>query len=141
MRYAPPLRGANNQKLAGLSIRSANRSGGLAISVLASSGRQQLHGAGRDPLLLSGLGVSLSFLERAPPEDRHELVRCRAVLCGDGGASFAQAVRGAVRKFGFVTPRPEFRTEPFGAERFPEFRHQERQVAAGTDIDHFLQDW
>jgi hypothetical protein len=50
---------------------------------------QQVHGGLRQSLLVRFGCVLLSFLERVPTKDRHELMRGCAVVCCDGRTGFA----------------------------------------------------
>jgi|SRR5580700_7193755 hypothetical protein len=55
--------------------------------------------------LLVGLGcVFLSFFNRIPTEDRHELMRGRGVVCCNGRARLAQSMRRAAVKCSLVAP-------------------------------------
>jgi hypothetical protein len=70
-----------------------------------------MHGA-RGQLLLVRLGrIFFGFLDRIPPEDRHELMGGRAVICCDGRACLAQPVRRTVVKLDLVAPIPNLIAE------------------------------
>ena len=56
-----------------------------------------MHTVVGEPLSVRSPGVVLGLLEGLPAEDRHELVRGRAIVGGYGGTSLTKAVGAAVR--------------------------------------------
>lgn len=57
---------------------------------------QHVHGALGQAPLISLRGVLLGLFDRIPTEDRHELMRSRTVVRGNGRARLAQSVRRTV---------------------------------------------
>src|SRR6516162_11634468 len=80
------------------------------------------------PLLISSACVLLRHLERVPPEDRHELVRCRFIVCGDCRASLSQTVS-TVRNTRFDATIAEPIAEPRVCEWPPKVVHEIGHVA------------
>jgi hypothetical protein len=63
--------------------------------------------------------VAFRLFQRLPSENRHKLLRGRAVVRGDGCASFAKPMRRAVVQPGLIAPIAEFVAETGIGERRP----------------------
>jgi hypothetical protein len=64
-----------------------------------------MHGLSHEPLALRLARIDFGLLHAVPAEDRHELMRRRAVLGCDRGAGLAQTMGGALRQAGSLQPR------------------------------------
>src|SRR5271169_3500179 len=63
-------------------------------------------------LFLIGLArVLLCLFDRVPTEDRHQLTRCRTVVCCDGRARLAQSMRRTAWQVRLIAPIAKFVAE------------------------------
>src|SRR5271166_192449 len=100
-----------------------------------------MHCGFRQALLISGTSVRFGHFERIPTKDCHELVDRRAVVCCNGRARLAQAVRRAMLKARLVTPLAKFVSET-GIREWPsQIVHEECEFSAWRGIDYVLQCW
>ena len=83
--------------------------------------------------------VLLRFFNRVPTEDRHELVRGRAVVGCDSRARLAQTMRRTMVKRRLIAPVPKLVAERAIAEGAAPFVDKECKVAAGRRVDYLLQ--
>ena len=100
---------------------------------------EHVHCGFRQALLIGGASIRFCHFERIPTENRHQLMRRRAIVGSNGRASFAQAMRRTMAKSCLIAPIAELVSEPGIREGPSEIVHEERELAARRCVDYLLQ--